>query len=217
MKIATNDMTQAEDPNSLKKERAKRSTPAILPLLLAGLFMVTGICFLIIIGSEKARIVGQTITELDIQPLLNTESPMTESDMVGKVVVLHFWGFWCPECVKELPDFVKTQRDYSQDAEVLFASISCSNQSNDSQDTLKFYTNKFLQNAEGGDLPAYCDPVEFSRKRISQLMTAGGFSYPTTLVIDGTGKVVDVWRSSVPPNALKMAIEKAKLANKAQS
>ncbi len=179
--------------------------------------MVTGICVLIIIGREKTRIVGQTITELDIQPLLNTESPITDADMAGKVVVLHFWGFWCPECVKELPDFVKTQRDYSKDTEVLFASISCNNQSKDTQDTLKFYTNKFLQDAEGSDLPAYCDPVEFSRVRISQLLTAGGFSYPTTLVIDGTGKVVDVWRSSVPPNALKKAIEKTKLANKNHS
>ena len=210
-------MTQTEDFIELKKESTKRSIPAIVPLLLAGLFMVTGICVLIIIGREKARIVGQTITELDIQPLLNTESPITDADMEGKVVVLHFWGFWCPECVKELPDFVKTQRDYSKDAEVLFASISCNNQSDDTQDTLKFYTNKFMQDAEGGDLPSYSDPVEFSRVRISQLMTAGGFSYPTTLVIDGTGKVVDIWRSAVPPNALKKAIEKAKLANKVQS
>ena len=210
-------MTQTEDFVEPKKESTKRSIPAIVPLLLAGLFMVTGICVLIIIGREKARIVGQTITELDIQPLLNTESPITDADMEGKVVVLHFWGFWCPECVKELPDFVKTQRDYSKDAEVLFASISCNNQSEDTQDTLKFYTNKFMQDAEGGDLPSYSDPVEFSRVRISQLMTAGGFSYPTTLVIDGTGKVVDIWRSAVPPNALKKAIKKAKLANKVQS
>lgn len=210
-------MTQTEDFVEPKKESTKRSIPAIVPLLLAGLFMVTGICVLIIIGREKAGIVGQTITELDIQPLLNTESPITDADMEGKVVVLHFWGFWCQECVKELPDFVKTQRDYSKDAEVLFASISCNNQSDDTQDTLKFYTNKFMQDAEGGDLPSYSDPVEFSRVRISQLMTAGGFSYPTTLVIDGTGKVVDIWRSAVPPNALKKAIEKAKLANKVQS
>ena len=217
LKVRTEEMTQTEDSTALEIVSTKRSTSAVVPLMLAGLFMVTGICVLIIIGREKARIVGQTITELDIQPLLNTESPITDSDMEGKVVVLHFWGFWCPECVKELPDFVKTQRDYSKDAEVLFASISCNNQSDDTQDSLKFYTNKFLQDEQGSDLPVYCDPVEFTRVRISQLMTAGGFSYPTTLVIDGTGKVVDVWRSSVPPTALKKAIEKAKLANKVKS
>jgi hypothetical protein len=118
--------------------------------------------------------------------------------------------------VKELPDFVKTQRAYSQDPEVLFASISCSNDNKETPDSLKFYTNKFLQKFDGNDLPVYSDPVEFSRSRVSQLMTAGGFSYPTTLVVDGAGRVVDVWRSAVPPNALAKAVEKAKLADKAQ-
>ena len=193
-----------------------RSTPAIIPLLLAGVFMVVGICVLLIIGREKARIIGQTITEMDIQPLLNTESPITEADMKGKVVVLHFWGYWCPECMKELPDFVKTQRNYKNDTAVLFASISFGTGKKETLDSLKFYTNKFLQSVEANDLPAYSDPVEFSRTRVSQLMTAGGFSYPTTLVVDGAGKVVDVWRSTVPPNALAKAIEKAKLASKAQ-
>ena len=209
-------MSPTEDSIAPKKESTPRSSPAIIPLLLAGVFMVVGICVLLIIGREKARIVGQTITEMDIQPLLNTESPITEADMKGKVVVLHFWGYWSPDCVKELPAFVKTQREYSQDAKVLFASISCSNGNKESLDSLKFYTNKFLQSVEANDLPAYSDPAEFSRTRVSQLMTAGGFSYPTTLVVDGDGRVVDVWRSTVPPKALAKAIEKAKLASKAQ-
>ncbi len=209
-------MSSTEDSTALKKESTMRSSPAILPLLLAGVFMVVGICVLLIIGREKARIVGQTITEMDIQPLLNTESKIEEADMKGKVVVLHFWGYWCPECVEELPDFVKTQRAYSQDSEVLFASISCSNGNKETPDSLRFYTNKFLQQVEANDLPVYSDPAEFSRTRVSQLMTAGGFSYPTTLVVDGAGRVVDVWRSTVPPNALAKAIEKAKLANQAQ-
>lgn len=207
-------MTQTEDSAALEKEPSKRSTPAFIPLILAGLFMVTGMYALIFIGREKARIVGQTITDLDIQPLLNTETPITDADMKGKVVVLHFWGFWSPECVAELPNFAKTQRDYSKDADVLFASISCSKQIDDTQDSLQFYTRKLLQGTDGSDLPVYCDPVEFSRARISQLLTAGGFSYPTTLVIDCDGKVTDVWRAAVPPNALQQTIEKAKLANK---
>lgn len=206
-------MSQPDDSIPPKIETRKRSTPAIVPLLLAGLFMVTGICVLIIIGREKARIVGQSVTELDIQPLLNTESAITDIEMRGKVVVLHFWGFWCKECAKEMPDFVVIQRSYSSDNKVLFASISCSNRTDETKDALRFYTNKFLQNIDANDLPIYFDPVEFSRSRISQLMTAGGFSYPTTLVLDGNGRVVDVWRAAVPPNALSKAIEKAKLVN----
>ncbi len=206
-------MSQTEDSNVTKSQPVKRSTPAIVPLLLAGLFMVTGICVLLVIGREKARIIGQTITELDIQPLLNAEKPITDADMRGKVVVLHFWGFWCKDCAAEMPEFVATQRSYSEDKSVLFASIASSNKVNETKDALHFYTNKFLQNMDASDLPVYFDPVEFSRARISQLMTAGGFSYPTTLVLDGEGKVVDVWRAAVPPQALAKAIEKAKIVN----
>jgi thiol-disulfide isomerase/thioredoxin len=207
---------QPIESTELTKGPVKRNTPAFVPLILAGLFMVTGICVLLVIGREKARIIGQTITEMDIQPLLNADGPITDEDMKGKVVVLYFWGYWCPDCVKELADFVKAQRSYLNDPKVLFASIACSNRSDESQDSLKFYTNKFLQSVEGNDLPTYTDPAEFSRTRVSQLMTKGGFAYPTTLVIDGEGRVVDVWRSAVPPNALSKAIEKAKQSDKTQ-
>lgn len=207
-------MQTTDESSGLENVHQTRSTPAIVPLLLAGLFMVTGICVLLLIGKEKTRIIGQTITELDIQPLLNSESPITDEVMHGKVVVLHFWGYWCPACAKELPTFVKTQKSYESDADVLFANVSCSQLKDETLDALKFYTNKFLQHAGGKDLPVYHDPVEFSRTRLSQLLTAGGFSYPTTLVIDGAGEVVDVWRAEVPENALVKAIDKAKLANK---
>ena len=207
---------QSIDSTELAKGSSKRHTPAFVPLMLAGLFMITGICVLLVIGREKARIIGQTITEMDIQPLLNADSPITEADMQGKVVVLYFWGYWCPDCVAELADFVKTQRSYLNDPKVLFASIACSNRSDETQDSLKFYTNKFLLSVDANDLPTYTDPAEFSRTRVSQLMTKGGFAYPTTLVIDGEGRVVEVWRSAVPINALGKAIEKAKLANKTQ-
>ena len=203
-------MSQLEEPTSPIEQPSKRSTPAIVPLLLAGLFMVTGICVLLVIGREKARIIGQTVTELDIQPLLNADSPLTDADMKNKVVVLHFWGFWCKDCAQEMPDFVATQRKYLTDPKVVFASIACSNNEKETKDGLRFRTNKFLLNIDANELKVYQDPAEFTRSRISQLMTAGGFSYPTTLVLDGQGKVVDVWRSATKPSALTNAIEKAK-------
>lgn len=187
-----------------------RSPPAIVPLMLAGLFMVVGICALLLIGREKARIIGQTVTELDIQPLLNTDKPISEEDMRSKVVVLHFWGFWCKDCAIEFPDFARVQKQFSSDTDVLFVSIACSDRSDDTRDSLGFYTNKFLASTDVANLPVYWDPAEFSRTRISQLLTAGGFSYPTTLVLDPSGKVVDIWRSGIPAGALEKAIAKGK-------
>ena len=78
--------------------------------------------FLLFLGREKARIIGQTITELDIQPLLNTDKPITQENMRGKVVVLHFWGYWCGPCVTEYPDFVQLQMKYKDDSDFVFVS-----------------------------------------------------------------------------------------------
>jgi thiol-disulfide isomerase/thioredoxin len=39
------------------------------------------------------------------------DSPVARlSDLRGKVVVLHFWGSWCPPCRRELPDLDKLQK-----------------------------------------------------------------------------------------------------------
>jgi thiol-disulfide isomerase/thioredoxin len=36
--------------------------------------------------------------------------PIALSDLQGKVVVLHFWGSWCPPCRKEMPELQQLQR-----------------------------------------------------------------------------------------------------------
>jgi peroxiredoxin len=37
------------------------------------------------------------------------------SDYKGKVVLLNFWGTWCPPCRKEIPDLVNLQTKYNKD------------------------------------------------------------------------------------------------------
>jgi thiol-disulfide isomerase/thioredoxin len=181
--------------------------------MFAALFMVTGICVLLFIGREKARIIGQTLPELDIQPLLFSEAPIKPEDMKGKTVVLHFWGFWCQPCLKEYPRFILVQTKYKDDPKVLFASIACSDRTNDTKDQLAFYTKQLLNKNNSPEFPIYCDPAEYSRTQISHLLTKGGFAYPTTLVLDGQGRVVDIWRGAVDPVTLEDAIERAKKAS----
>ncbi len=36
------------------------------------------------------------------------------SDYKGKVVMLNFWGTWCPPCRKEIPDLVSLQAKYNK-------------------------------------------------------------------------------------------------------
>lgn len=40
------------------------------------------------------------------------------SDFRGKVVVLHFWGSWCPPCQRELPELEKLQRSLRKSPDI---------------------------------------------------------------------------------------------------
>jgi len=47
----------------------------------------------------------------------------TLSDHEGKVIVINIWATWCAPCRREIPDFIKMQRDM-RDQGVLFVGVS---------------------------------------------------------------------------------------------
>jgi peroxiredoxin len=42
------------------------------------------------------------------------DQPQAVSQWDGKVVVLNFWGSWCPPCVHEIPILIDLQREYGK-------------------------------------------------------------------------------------------------------
>ncbi len=91
----------------------KFAKPSYLPLLLAALFMTVGITALVYLGREETRLRGTPIGELDLQPLLFTEKEIEPTETKGKVMVLHFWGFWCGPCLMEYPSLPSCKRNIS--------------------------------------------------------------------------------------------------------
>ncbi len=46
-------------------------------------------------------------------------------DLEGKVVLLNFWGTWCPPCRREIPDFIKVYDQYkSKGLEIVGVALS---------------------------------------------------------------------------------------------
>lgn len=107
-----------------------------------------------------------------------TGKPIRLADFRGKVVIVDFWGTWCPPCRAEIPSFIKLQSTF---AERGFQMIGL-NQETGSPDESTQRINAFI--AENG-MNYPCAIIDESiLEKVPEME-----SFPTTLFIDRTGKV----------------------------
>src|SRR5262249_43153152 len=99
--------------------------------------------------------------------------------LAGKVLIVDFWGTWCPPCKMEIPHFVALDREFRKRG---LQVIGLNEEHGDSDE----------ENAEM--VRDYCKsegvtyPCALATERIKdQVPDLGGF--PTTLFLDRTGKV----------------------------
>lgn len=192
----------------ISADRPETPRPSYRYLVFAGLFMLVGLCFLIFLGRERIKIIGQPIGDLDLKPLINVEKRLSNQDLAGKWVVLHFWGPWFPPCAAELEDIAKLQHAYRDSTEVAIISVSCGSTSPEKLDDLDFDTKRVMQTIDGR-LPVYCDPTEYSRVQVANLLGRKGFSYPTTLLLDPSLRVVDYWVGVSVEGAIERSLTSA--------
>ncbi|TCT14261.1 thiol-disulfide isomerase/thioredoxin [Natranaerovirga pectinivora] len=73
--------------------------------------------------------VNEEKTEDERIPSINFSLPdgkgneVSLSDYLGKVVLLNFWGTWCPSCVDKIPLIEKMSKEYEEDIEILSINI----------------------------------------------------------------------------------------------
>jgi thiol-disulfide isomerase/thioredoxin len=63
---------------------------------------------------------------------------MELEDLRGKVVLLDFWGTWCPPCVESVPALRDLQKRFAKDSSFLMISVSV----NDEEETWRAFTAK---------------------------------------------------------------------------
>ena len=95
-------------------------------------------------------------------------------DLQGKVVLLDFWGTWCPPCVESVPDLRNLHKKYSKDSSFVLIGIS----SDGDDEVWRDFTekNKMVW-------PQYRD----KDRRIQRAF--GVRSFPTYIIIDHEGIV----------------------------
>ena len=137
--------------------------------------------------------VGNLAPTMDIERLgggsVNTE------DYRGKVVVINFWGTWCPYCLIELPDFSRVAAEYEN---VVVIAVH----SNSRRDTAENYVSTNFP--ESDIIFAYDTATE---GYYSSLGGTGG--YPRTLVLDAKGVITYAKAGMIDYDYLASLVESA--------
>jgi cytochrome c biogenesis protein CcmG/thiol:disulfide interchange protein DsbE len=123
--------------------------------------------------------------------------PFTLSDHKGQVIVLNVWATWCPPCRKEIPGFIKIQKEM-RDKGVLFVGVSLDKKG---WKAVRPFAKKY-----GINYPIMVDDGTVNSKY-------GPFrGIPTTFIITKKGKVAYGAAGMINTDALKPVLEK--LANR---
>ncbi len=103
----------------------------------------------------------------------------------GKFVVLDFWGSWCGWCLKGMPDMKKYYDKYRRKVE--FIGINCRDSAENWAKTVKEYNMNWTQLKNFDDDP-----------NLSVTMSYGISGFPTKIIIDKQGMIVEVFEGETP-------------------
>ncbi|MFK7735702.1 MAG: TlpA family protein disulfide reductase [Pirellulaceae bacterium] len=171
-------------------------------VLLIGLFMLCGLFTLAWIGRPpRAEFVGEKLPLIDLQPLVHSDGPLSNEDLEGKVTLLHFWGTWCGPCQVEFPEFAEMVAGLSDEEGVVIASVSCSPGAEMNLDQLKQETEEYLSQFPN-PIPTYADSTAMSRQQFSMLSPNGSFGYPTTVLVNKEGEIIEAILGAARPGEL---------------
>jgi thiol-disulfide isomerase/thioredoxin len=169
--------------------RARRRTVFLAAAVLAGLVLVlvlvtgwagggnSGVSY---VGSGDSAVLyaaGHRALAPDFSSTTLTGTPVHFSSYRGKVVVVNFWGSWCPPCRAEAPTLAVVAEQY-QPAGVTFLGV-------DERDTTA-NAEAFARNF-GITYPSVNDPSQEIALDFTAVVPLEGT--PTTLVIDRTGHI----------------------------
>ncbi len=135
--------------------------------------------------------VGKSLGFLRLLPLTGDASPVSLDDLKGHVVLLNFWGTWCPPCREELPHIAELRKRFAGQKDFRLLAVSCPLAGWDGDvKSLREETAGLLDKL-GLGLPTYYDPDSATANELSTVMDMGYF--PTTILLDRNGVIRAVW------------------------
>jgi cytochrome c biogenesis protein CcmG, thiol:disulfide interchange protein DsbE len=135
--------------------------------------------------------VGVRMADLSFEPLVGNAESLTGEDLTGRITLINFWGPWCGPCAIEFPHLVELEQHFRRHDNFQFISVS-SNANPRDETNLAEWTEQFVKQ-QRAEFPIYRDPEGRAQRTVAREANMPFFSFPTTLVLDGTGTVRGMW------------------------
>lgn len=174
--------------------------PAGSSTRLIALFTTLAVVLLLVVFVKKALppptdptkepAVGKRPESLHLTPLEGDAEPITLASLQGDVVLINFWGPWCPPCRAEFPELMELREALAKTENFRFVSVSA--MPNGDEDDLVKMTKRFLL-PQKYDLPVYRDSDLTTREELRELNQSRDFPFPTTILLDRQGVIRAVW------------------------
>ncbi|MEM8678359.1 MAG: TlpA disulfide reductase family protein [Planctomycetota bacterium] len=180
------------DPNETESPRPAGNRLGII-LLLGMVVIVLALRF-----SSRGRdgvahpLVGRPLGHLALEPLSAGLPPLDTQSLQGKVTLINFWGTWCGPCQIELPHLIQLERQFRNNPDFQFVSVTVPLQPGTPRLELQRLTADRL-NQLGADFGFYEDARGESMTHLNMLSPTGTLGIPTTLVVDRTGTIRGMW------------------------
>ena len=183
-------------PNPDRQSPGSSSRFWLLMIVLAGLFLA----YTVISRDDGTGLpdgtqhpaVGKPLSQLQLEPLVEAPASVTLEDLRGQVVLVNYWGTWCPPCRIEFPELMDAYSRLKDNQDFRLLSVSCSAGGSESEAQLRAETRQYLEE-ENYDVPVYSDLSEVSRRGLVDSAQLDGFNFPTTILLDREGVIQGVW------------------------
>ncbi len=166
-------------------------------LAICGMFMLVGIMFLAWMGTAPVHsAIGKQLPELNVQGLFDADDLSPAKLDSNRTVILHLWGPWNPECQKGFPAMVGLSDRMKQSPDFQVLSVAFPKGALNVAE-LRSQVQDFFQSL-GAALPTFFDSTGQTSMDLALMMPYGSLGFPTTLVVDPSGKVVFVMEGYSP-------------------
>ena len=126
----------------------------------------------------------ESVWERPIKALDNQNFKL--ADFHGKIVVINLWASWCGPCRREVPEYEKVRKAYTN-GDVVFIGLTMEDPRYENE-----RVQKFVREVGFGFRLGWAD------RELARNLTNGKRSIPQTLVIDQEGRIVAHWDGYAP-------------------